>query len=150
LPTTIIGTNGDDTLQGTPGTDLMKGLGGNDILLGSLGSDWLFGGPGKDTFKFLRTVDADRDAIGDFRGSQGDKIDLSKIDARIGHFWDRGDQAFDWVGNIEHKSLDIGQLGYRQVGKDVMVYGNTDLNPNYNFSFKVTDHTALTGSDFIL
>src|SRR5437667_6067444 len=31
---TIVGTNGDDTLEGTPGRDVIAALGGNDVVYG--------------------------------------------------------------------------------------------------------------------
>jgi Ca2+-binding RTX toxin-like protein len=57
---TIVGTNGDDTLNGTAGADTMCGLKGNDTLdgmggpdqvLGAAGNDVLTGGTGPDTIK---------------------------------------------------------------------------------------------------
>ena len=46
--TTIIGTNGDDSLIGGGEGDLIKGRGGNDTLKGGSGPDTLFGGTGDD------------------------------------------------------------------------------------------------------
>jgi hypothetical protein len=56
--TTLIGTDGNDTLRGTPaadviaagrGNDVVKGLAGNDTICGGPGKDRLLGGKGKDT-----------------------------------------------------------------------------------------------------
>ena len=49
LPATIVGTNGDDTLNGTPGSDVIVGLGGNDTIDGFGGADSICGGNGDDS-----------------------------------------------------------------------------------------------------
>ncbi len=46
---TIVGTDGDDTLNGTTGADVIVGLGGNDTIGGNLGDDVICGGTGADT-----------------------------------------------------------------------------------------------------
>jgi hypothetical protein len=48
LPT-IVGTDGDDTLQGTPGPDVIMGGGGNDTIYGLGGDDLICGGTGNDS-----------------------------------------------------------------------------------------------------
>lgn len=82
----LIGNNGDDTING---------YAGNDTIQGGEGKDELTGGAGADIFKFLSRlnadgdtiIDADGDTITDFNPAQGDKIDLSNIDAiTIGDF----------------------------------------------------------------
>jgi len=45
---TIIGTEGDDTLEGTPGDDVICGLGDNDTIEGDEGPDTIGGGIGND------------------------------------------------------------------------------------------------------
>lgn len=55
--TTMVGTNGPDSLSGTPGADVIGGLGGNDAIVGLQGNDVIcagggadrvYGGPGND------------------------------------------------------------------------------------------------------
>ena len=46
---TIIGSNGDDSIQGGLGNDAINGQGGNDQIIGADGSDTLAGGLGNDT-----------------------------------------------------------------------------------------------------
>lgn len=48
LDATIIGSDGNDTLEGTPGDDVIHGLGGNDTLFGRGGNDIICGGDGRD------------------------------------------------------------------------------------------------------
>jgi sugar lactone lactonase YvrE len=45
---TIVGTEGDDTIDGSPFDDVMVGLGGEDTLAGSGGDDRICGGDGGD------------------------------------------------------------------------------------------------------
>jgi Ca2+-binding RTX toxin-like protein len=48
LPATIVGTDGNDTLEGTPGVDVVVAKGGNDVIRGYDSDDVLCGGPGND------------------------------------------------------------------------------------------------------
>jgi Ca2+-binding RTX toxin-like protein len=96
----IFGEDGRDTLFGQHGHDTMSGGAGNDQLWGGTGQDTLTGGGGADTFNFARSVDsttrtsseiqavtgdpgdlAGKDTIRDFSQAQGDRIDISRIDA---------------------------------------------------------------------
>lgn len=96
----LFGEAGRDTLQGQQGHDSLDGGLGNDSLWGGTGGDLLRGGSGADIFNFGRSVDstartteqvqavtgdaadfAGVDTILDFNSSQGDRIDLSRIDA---------------------------------------------------------------------
>lgn len=81
----------------------LHGYGGNDVLTGQRGADVLEGGAGADRFVYLRTADSMaggnwRDVIVDFAGDQGDRIDLSAIDADTTM---AGNQAFRFIGSAE-------------------------------------------------
>ncbi len=80
------GLAGNDIINGLEGADIMKGGSGGDLLKGGKGKDNLTGGLGAETFKFNTVAETgmtgnSRDIIVDFKHSQGDKIDLSAIDA---------------------------------------------------------------------
>ncbi len=47
-PATIIGTQGDDTIDGTAGIDVIVGRAGDDLIRGLAGDDLICGGPGDD------------------------------------------------------------------------------------------------------
>ncbi|WP_445630526.1 beta strand repeat-containing protein [Nostoc sp. DSM 114167] len=65
---TIIGTNGNDTLDGTNDPNIINGKAGNDIIFTGYGAnDTLTGGGGKDTFVFYRSGGG-TDIITDFGG----------------------------------------------------------------------------------
>lgn len=96
----LYGDDGADKLYGQHGDDLLDGGARNDWLGGGTGADTLKGGSGADLFFFSRSVDsttrtteqiqlvthdlddtAGVDTILDFNRSEGDKIDISRIDA---------------------------------------------------------------------
>ena len=75
---------------------------GDDFLIGGAGRDLLSGGGDADTFVFLALSDSGRtakarDVIVDFDKAEGDKIDLSIIDANT-HV--ANDQAFHLTANL--------------------------------------------------
>lgn len=84
-----------NSLYGMDGNDGIWGFGGDDFLSGGNGKDVLYGGNGADIFDFNNVsespVGTNRDIIADFNRLQGDKIDLSGIDADLTQ---PGDQAF--------------------------------------------------------
>lgn len=96
----LFGEDGRDTLYGGHNDDLLDGGAGNDALWAGTGADTQRGGLGADTFNFGRSVDsttrtsaevqavtldvddtAGVDTILDFNRSEGDRIDISRIDA---------------------------------------------------------------------
>ncbi|TDX21422.1 hemolysin type calcium-binding protein [Modicisalibacter xianhensis] len=96
---TLVGTEGDDTLHGLRGDDYLNGGGGADRLVGGRGADRLTGGGGADTFAYLSIVDStplDTDTLLDFSRLEGDRIDVSAIDANTEL---EGQQSFAWRGS---------------------------------------------------
>jgi len=95
----LAGFAGMDVLDGGLGNDQLNGGNGNDILIGGAGRDEMTGGVGADLFRFLAVSDSavggNRDLIRDFSRVQGDRIDLSGIDANANL---AGDQAFTFIG----------------------------------------------------
>lgn len=85
---TLVMGGGNDTATGGSGNDSLSGEDGRDRLVGGLGADLLSGGANADRFVFLSAADSTanatgRDKIADFRHAQGDKIDISALDANI-------------------------------------------------------------------
>jgi VCBS repeat-containing protein len=75
---------GADTIFGGAGRDTIDGGDGDDVLVGGGEHDDLTGGAGADTFQYTLVSDSTvtvQDKINDFSVSEGDKIDLSQIDA---------------------------------------------------------------------
>lgn len=97
---TLHGSNLADRLIGAAGAETLRGFGGDDRLSGGGGADLLEGGGGADVFVYTSITDsagaAGRDTIGDFNRAEGDRIDLTRIDADPDV---AGVQAFRFLGN---------------------------------------------------
>lgn len=150
--------SGRDEITGGKYGDNLSGYSGNDTLTGGGGADWLSGGKGADRFVFRSVADSrgyDNDVITDFSRSQGDKINLSKIDAKTGI---AGNQAFTFIGTAEF-SGQKGELRYDvfesedEYGRiSYTSYVEADVNGDSVADFEVTlDKVGfITKSYFIL
>jgi Ca2+-binding RTX toxin-like protein len=136
--------SGRDEITGGRYDDYLSGFNGNDTLAGGGGADWLSGGKGADRFVFKSASDSrgsNNDVITDFSRSQGDKINLSKIDAKTGI---AGNQAFTFIGNAEF-SGQKGQLRYDSFESEdedgrisYASYVEADVNGDSVADFKLT------------
>ena len=138
-----------DILVGAGGNDILYGLDGNDTLTGAGGADFLIGGTGADTFIYTAPADSSpiaTDLIYDFSHADGDKLDLSVIDANTGT---GANDAFTVVTSFSHVA---GQLmiaapdssGYYHVSGDV----NGDGVADFVIALSVTG--TLTSADILL
>lgn len=135
----IAGQSNDDTLKGMAGNDRIDGGAGDDTLIGGVGADRLVGGSGADFFLFQtvgesRIAATGRDEIVDFNAAEGDRLDLSRIDANskvVGNqAFTLGDAAFSHVA---------GELIQTQVGDQWLLQG--DLNGDARADFAILfDH----------
>jgi Ca2+-binding RTX toxin-like protein len=117
----IGGQDGDDLIEGGAGRDVLYGDAGDDVILGGTGLDQLFGQAGADRFVFTALADSlatsgpgvgeglTADWVRDFSAAEGDRIDVSGIDADAGL---AGDQAFVLVSAFSGQR---GQAVLRQV-----------------------------------
>jgi Ca2+-binding RTX toxin-like protein len=155
-PKTVISTiqtNGDDLLTGTKGNDTMSGVLGNDTLIGGLGADQLQGHKGADVFQFNDINESGitaktRDTITDFKSSDGDKIDLSAIDANTSK---TGNQAFtklDIGAKFSGKFAATGQLFFDTATH--ILWGNVDTKSGADFSIQLNGVSSLVVGDFVL
>lgn len=145
----IDGGSGNDLLTGGDGNDSLIGGAGNDRLIGLAGADVLSGGAGKDTFFFddgnTGTTAATRDQIRDFKAGQGDKIDLSTIDANGAG---AGDTAFTFIGTAAFNGNSTGKLRFDAAHH--LLLGSTDADTAAEFSILLTGVSSMTGTNFIL
>ena len=114
--------NGSGELDGTlrlfggAGDDILVGGFGADLLFGNLGADQLSGGPGGDTYAYRAVADATAASRDTINYLDGDRIDLSFIDANSGtpandDFTNIGDSAFGNVaGQLRVFSSGVGQV----------------------------------------
>ncbi|MFD1332963.1 calcium-binding protein [Methylopila musalis] len=140
-----------DVLIGSAGANRIAGGGGDDRLTGGGGGDVISGGAGADRFVYLDVTDSrmssGRDTIYDFKRSDGDKIDLSAIDASISG---SGNQAFTLIGTSAFTAGTQGQLNYRVYGGYVIVQGDINGDRVGDFSIQVMNVSNLAASDFVL
>jgi len=147
--TTINGTGNAlaNVLVGNSYANTLTGGDGADILSGGFGKDTLTGNAEADTFKFNyateSAIDTNRDVVTDFLSSQGDKIDLSVIDAIPAT---AGDQAFNFIGTQAFGADATGQLRF----EGGVVFGSTDADSLAEFSIALTGVASVSSGDFIL
>lgn len=145
------GGSGDDRIFGENGNDTLRGGTGADTLRGGEGTDLLYGGAAADRFVFAAASESapnavGRDRIADFSRAQGDKIDLSLIDAAPGA---SGNNAFTWRG-AQGFSGDAGQLRWIVSGANALVLGDLDGDRAADFSILVLGIGNLRATDFVL
>lgn len=140
----LTGGAGNDRLVGGDGDDHLSGGAGNDVLRGGPGKDILVGGAGADTFQFGKATvgSTSIDRISDFSHAQGDKIDLSEIDANLGK---GGDQAFHYIA-ADAFSGTAGELRY-QGG---ILSGDVDGDGHVDFAIELSNASKLVAADFLL
>lgn len=106
---TIKGNDGNDKLTGTAGADTFLPKLGTDTVDGGAGKDYLNGGAGADKTVFgpgeAAATRADADTIVGFSHLEGEKIDVSLIDANN---TGGGNQAFSFIGSAAFTAA--GQL----------------------------------------
>ncbi len=82
---------GNDTIWGIENVNTGSG---NDTITASNAVNVMNGGAGDDTFKFTSTTAANGDTILTFE--PGDRVDLTAIDAELGHCWRPELHAGQW------------------------------------------------------
>ncbi|MFN9547537.1 MAG: T9SS type A sorting domain-containing protein, partial [Cyanobacteriota bacterium] len=136
----VIGGSRNDVITGSSVNNTLNGGRGNDRLTGGRGADRLAGGVGADVFRYLAITDsnvtaANRDAIVDFNGRAGDRVDLSSIDANSQL---SGNQAFNFIGAASF-SGGRGQLRFASG----VLSADTNGDRNADFAIALTNVTVL-------
>lgn len=148
----VKGANGNDVLRGDDGSDSLRGGAGNDTIDGGAGQDILGGEAGADTFKF-QTGDtgdsrASTDVILNFKHNQGDKINLSEIDADS---LQDGNQQFSFIGS-DTFSGEAGELRFFSNAVRGRTFVEADLDGDGSADLYITLEGAmnLVRDDFII
>ena len=139
----------NDQITGGRYDDSLSGFSGNDTLTGGGGADWLTGGKGADRFVFKFVSESrgyENDYITDFSRSQGDKINLSKIDAKTGV---AGNQAFHFIGTADF-SGSKGELRYDEYAGDSYIEADVNGDGAADFELTLAKVGTITKSYFIL
>jgi Ca2+-binding RTX toxin-like protein len=141
----VIGSGFDDWLKGGV---LMEAGAGNDHLEGAT---TMTGGSGTDVFAFRPVYGSDSYLpfawITDFSSAQGDRIDLSSLDANAAL---AGRQSYTFIGNtVFNESNDnTGLLRIDQIAG--WLQGSTDADEEPEWVIALTGITTLTAADLIL
>ncbi len=122
-------------------SETLLGKAGNDTLNGMLAKDTLTGGTGADVFEFTDASHSGvnfnrRDVITDLSKSDGDKIDLSAIDANENI---EEDQAFSFIEQSAFSAA--GQLRIIQSGSSAILEGDTNGDGNADFAIELQNFT---------
>lgn len=147
----LAGDMADNALAGNNGNDVLSGNTGRDRLTGGIGADDLTGGTDADTFVYTSVKDSTKkskgqDTIFDFSRAEGDKIDLSAIDANTKA---SGNQDFNFIRGKDFTDK-AGQLRFEKSEDATYVYGDTNGDRKADFVIHFDDTIAFKGADFIL
>lgn len=148
----LSGGAGDDRIDGGDGSDTLSGDAGNDVLISFLGTDRMTGGAGADRFVFVNVYDSSAgagfDTITDFKHSEGDRIDLSGIDA---NYTAAGDAAFRFLGAAAFTGAGA-ELRISATATGWRVLGDLDGDRTADFILTLTGTAmpALMAGDFLL
>ena len=142
------GGGGNDTLYGGTGDDQLFGDAGNDILYGGGGKDLLDGGAGADIYRFLpgdlgKTVATSATVV--LGAGQGDKIDLSAIDANSAT---TTRDAFRFVGTADFTKK-AGELRVQASGSDWTVSADTNGDGVADMVLTVKSTSGILANDFV-
>ena len=142
----LTGNAAANTLSGGAGNDTLTAGAGNDLLIGGFGVDRLNGGTGADRFDFNALnemgLGALRDVLGDFKTSEGDKIDLSTLDANS---LTAANDAFSFIGSSAFGNSAAGQLRFA----NGVLYGSTDADSAAEFEIQLLGVSTLSTTNLV-
>jgi Ca2+-binding RTX toxin-like protein len=146
------GNAGNNLLDGGAGDDVIKGFNGNDTLVGGAGADVLVGGAGADTFVVRQesvrqshlggTLEVD--TVNDMTTAQGDRLDLSAIDADS---TTAGDQAFHLVSSFTSHA---GEMTLAFSGGITTLQLDVDGDGVTDYRMKITGDVHLDSGGWLL
>lgn len=149
----LIGGSGNDRLTGGGGFDILSGGAGKDSLAGGAGGDRLYGGDGADLFAYLALDDSvarngGLDHVADFARSQGDRIDLSALDAIAAT---SANDAFRFIGTKAFTGA-AGEVRFEVIDGSAHVFANVEDHPAmpYQLEIVLDGVTELKAVDFVL
>ncbi|MHC1998875.1 calcium-binding protein (plasmid) [Methylobacterium sp. CM6241] len=147
----VLSGTDDLTADGNAGRNQIYGNAGDNVIYGDDGRDLLYGRDGADTFVFKAITDSDidvagRDIIQDFDFAEGDRIDLSGIDADFGQ---AGDQGFQFIGT-DAFSGQAGELRTKFGGGNTLIQGDTNGDGAADFAVLLQGQQSLDNGSFVV
>lgn len=145
------GGSGDDKITGDDGANVLSGgwwSSGADTLTGGLGADTLYGADGADVFRYTQLKDSGttaktRDTIMDFSQAEGDKIDLTALEAATVYF--------SFQSNLGFFTGSAGDLTQSLTAAGSIVAADTNGDAKADFSILLKGfYGTLTAGDFVL
>lgn len=142
----LSGGGGDDILLGGVAGDKIYGGLGDDLLRGGSGADMLWGGAGADVFEFTALSDSGvtpftQDRIMDFSSVDGDRIDLSGLDADLSTPGDQGFASFAEGGSFSGAFASSRALYFDRTAGTL--FGNVDADAAADFSIQLVGVSSL-------
>jgi Ca2+-binding RTX toxin-like protein len=147
----LTGNGFSNQLNGNAGNNVLDGGGGADLLIGGRGVDTLVGGAAADTFLWFDTAEtgialATMDVIADFNPAQGDRIELSSIDANL---IAAGNQAFTFIGQAAFSGAP-GEVNFVHQNGETIVQMQTGVVADSDASIRIPGIVFLEAGMFIL
>lgn len=145
------GGTGNDRIYGGDGKDSLYGEDGADRIVGGNGLDHLFGGLGADGFIYTAATEsardtAGRDVIHDFVRTEGDKINLTTIDADP---TTGANDNFIWRGTLGFDGTH-GALIATNSGANTLIQADLNGDRVSDFSILVLGINDMQATDFML
>jgi Ca2+-binding RTX toxin-like protein len=156
----ITGNSAANTLEGRGGSDTLIGGWGADVLDGGSAADRLTGGAHADTFVWRSTGETGlttltADLITDFDFADGDRIDLSQIDANV---YADGNQTFRFIGQ-DPFTLDVktpepndvipGEIRYYHSGNETIIQLQTGVDADIEGLIRIAGIHTPTADWFV-
>ncbi|MFO1068600.1 MAG: Ig-like domain-containing protein [Geminicoccaceae bacterium] len=146
---TLTGGNGSDVLSGGAGRDLLVADDGGGTLEGGADFDIFFTGAGRDIFVYRQGDSGighgNRDIINLFDVTDGDRLDLSLMDADLAT---AGDDRFVWIGQQAFSAP--GQLRYYKLNDYWIVEGNNAGAGGTDFQIKLVQMVDPPSGEFFI
>jgi Ca2+-binding RTX toxin-like protein len=143
--------SGIESLRGSSFNDTLIGNEQVNRLEGGPGADVLAGGADADTFVWRNitdtgTVFGSADLVTDFNPAQGDRLDLSGIDANV---FAGGNQTFSFIGQ-DGFSGTPGEINFVHVGNDTIIQMQTGVDADVEGVIRIAGIVTPQVSWFVL
>ncbi len=141
----FMGLGGNDKFWGGTNVDSITGGAGKDMIEGGAGGDFMVGSTGADRYIYKATSDSPAGAGDYIELDQGDRIDLSALDAKAGQ---GGNQAFQFIGTGQFTGE--GQIRFSDGAGSTNIEINTSGGSGAEMVITADGLLQVQASDFVL